>query len=96
MKAKALQLISFIIQNEGNIIKNNFVIENLSKVVNISISSLNFIVTEKMDYISNMSKDNKNYPDNNYDSLMFQIMLFLSRFLAREPIITQFTGFVKK
>lgn len=96
MKSKSFQLLSFLIQNEGSVIKNQFVIENLSKLVRLSISSLNAIVNEKMEYLSNMNKNNNEYPDNNYDILLFQILLFLSRFLGREPIVTQFTGFVKK
>jgi hypothetical protein len=96
MKAKALQFISFIIQNESNSLKNNFVIENLTKLVNICISSLNCVLLEKMNYISNMSKDSKDYPDNNYQNLIFQTLVFLSKFLTKEPIVTQFTGLVKK
>ena len=96
MKAKAFQLISYIVQTEGNIIKNQFIIDYLSKIVNLAISSLNTVVNEKLSYLGEMNKNSNEYPDNSYDILLFQIMLFLSRFLAREPIVTQFTGFVKK
>lgn len=95
MKSKAFQLISYMIQVEGVSIKNQSIVDNCSKVVNLAISSLNYAVGEKLAYLSEMGKDNQ-YPDYGYDILLFQIMLFLSRFLVREPVLTQFTGFVKK
>ena len=96
MKAKAFQLISVIIQSEGHSIKNLSIIENLSNTVNLAISTLSYVVEDKVAYISEMDKNNVNAPDNSYDFLLYQIMFFLSRFLTREPIVTQFTGFVKK
>jgi hypothetical protein len=96
MKSKAFQMVSYIVQLEGVTMLNNMLIESCSKLVTFSISSLNSIINEKLEYISNMSRGHKKYPDYNYEILIFQIMLFLSRFLAREPIVTQFSGFVKK
>jgi len=96
MKAKAFQLISYIVQSEGTTIKNGLIIDNLSKIVNLTITSLEFVINNKLEYISSMGKDRDDYPDYGYDNLLFQMLLFLSRFLAREPIITGFTGFVKK
>ena len=95
MKAKAFQVLSYVIQAESTVIKNEMMIQPLSKLVNLSVSSLNFIVNEKMKYISEMSKNSKEFPDNNYETLIFQMMLFLSRFLSREPIISQFSTYVK-
>ena len=97
MKAKAFQVLSYIIQTEsGGVIKNEIIIQPLSKLVNLTVSSLYYIVNEKMKYISEMSKSSKEFPDNNYENVIFQMMLFLCRFLTREPIISQFTGYVKK
>jgi hypothetical protein len=95
MKAKAFQLVSYIVQAEGATIKNQLIVDNCSKVVNLAISSLNFVVSDKLSYLSEMGKDTQ-FPDHGYDALLFQIMLFLSRFLVRDPVLTQFTGFVKK
>ncbi len=95
MKSKAFQLISYMVQTEGHSIKNQTIVDNCSKIVNFAISSLGSVISEKMNYLTEMSKGGE-VPDNSYDTLLFQIMLFLTRFLAREPIVTQFKGFVKK
>jgi hypothetical protein len=95
MKAKSFQFISLLLQNEGVVISNLF-LENLTKIIIPSITGLSVFVTEKLEYISQMHKDSKECPDNSYDILLFQIMLFLSRVLVRDPVMNQFTHLVKK
>lgn len=95
MKAKSFQFISFLLQNEGALISNIF-LEHLTKIILPAISGLSLFVNERLDYLSQMNKDSKEYPDSNYDILLFQMMLFLSRVLVRDPVMTQFTQLVKK
>ena len=95
MKAKSFQFISFLLQNEGGVI-SNLLLEHLTAIIPQSISGLSMFVSEKLDYLSQMNKDSAEFPDSNFDILLFQIMLFLSRVLVRDPVMTQFTPLVKK
>jgi hypothetical protein len=95
MKAKSFQFISFLLQNEGSVI-SNLLLEHLTAIIPQSISGLSIFVSERLDYLSQMSKDSADFPDSNFDILLFQIMLFLSRVLVRDPVMTQFTPLVKK
>lgn len=96
MKGKALQFISFLVQMEGTTIKDTFLVENVSQIVNLAINNLNLILVTKLPYISEMSTDNINHPDHSYGFLLYHIFLFFSRFLTREPIISHFKTLVKK
>jgi hypothetical protein len=98
MKSKSFQFISYLIQCEGQIIKTNIIIETVTQLVQSCTLNLNYVVQNKFEYLNNLEPGNitnNEFPDYNYDSLLFQIFLFLSRFLSREPIITHFTTFVK-
>lgn len=95
MKAKSFQFISFLIQNEQTTIPPTF-LEHLTKILLPSITGLSVVINEKLDYLSQMHKDSKEFPDSNHDILLFQIMLFLSRVLIREPVMSQFSPLVKK
>jgi hypothetical protein len=96
MKSKSLQFICYLIQLEGSSIKNDLIIEHGSKIVKLAISTLENTISFKLGYIMEMHKGNIDSPDYNYDILLFHILLFLSRFLTREPILTQFTPYIKK
>lgn len=96
LKSKCLQFISLIIQLHGNSLKNQTLIDTVSNLSNNCVDNLTLIVNSKLQYLSLMDSESDDFPDYNYESLLFQIMLYLSRFLIREPIVTHFTPFVKK
>ena len=96
MKAKAFMLISLYVQNEAPEIKNNIVIDRCTKLFTIICIGFKYLINNKYDYISKMGRDNINYPDNEYNSIIFQANLFLSRILVREPILSDMQMHIKE
>jgi hypothetical protein len=97
MKSKAFQFLSYIIQSENvTTVKNSILIDNINKIVNVIIDNLNFVIDQKMYYLAEMNKNSDKFKDNGYESLLFQIILFLSRILTREPFISTFSKFIEK
>jgi hypothetical protein len=92
MKAKSLQFISLILQYEGTTtIKDAILIEQASKIVNHIIANLKYFIVEKVNILIDLDTDGETY-----ETLIFQSLLFLSRLLTREPIITHFTPMAEK
>lgn len=77
-------------------ITNESIIKRVSTVIDVCMYNLEFILNEKFDYISNMSKDNLDFPDYNYQQLIYSMMNFLLKFLTKEPIIKFFSVYAKK
>jgi hypothetical protein len=95
-KSKSFQFISYILQNEPATITNALFMKYLTQIVSPLVNFLPVFVSEKLDYISNMKSGSSEFPDNNIDSLLYQMLLFLSRVLIREPVLTQFGPLCKK
>ena len=96
MKSKALMWLSLMIQNEGAEIKNNTVYEKCFKLFTIIAQGFKFLIEHKMAYLGNMSKDEKDYPDNEYNTIIFQSNLFISRLLVREPVVSNMNKHIKE
>jgi hypothetical protein len=77
-------------------ITNESIIKTVSSVVDVCIFNLEFILNEKYEYISNMSKDDPNYPDHNFEMFIYSILNFLLKFLTKEPIIGLFSPYSRK
>ncbi len=96
MKAKAFLFINSILQSKKEKIVENVLIPSFTELVQASVRNLEFIVSEKYQHIQKMNPDCHEYPDNNYENLIYQVILFLSRVLIREPFINQFGQFAYK
>jgi hypothetical protein len=96
MKAKALHFINSILQSKKDKQTENELIPLYTELIQSSVRNLEYMVTEKFNYIQNMSRDSIDYPDNNYESIIYQILLFLSRVLVRQPFINEFGQFAYK
>lgn len=89
MKAKAFLFINSILQSKKEKIIENVLLPLYTELVQSSVTNLEYVVAEKFEYIQNMGKDHL-IPDYNYETLIYQVILFLSRVLIREPFINQF------
>jgi len=87
--------LSIIIQNLVVNITNSKVIESSTRIIQACYSTLSFFVSN-MTYLNEMDSTNPDYPDYLYGSMLYHIGLFLSRTLAREPILSNFAPFVKE
>ncbi len=96
MKAQCFQFVNAIIPYFGTIIQHENFIKLVSVLVDSSISNLEFVLNEKYFYLSNMRIDSKEFPDNKYELIINRILVFLSRFLCKEPIISFFSKFAPK
>ena len=108
MKCKAIQFISFITQIstldnkrtkelEGNIIKDQELIELVNKCIILIINSLEDILNNenKFNTIRKYSGELNDDIDS-YNSLLFQVCVFLTRALIREPIKSKFSTNIRK
>jgi len=93
-KAKSLQFLNSLLLYYRKIIDNKLVIEHCSKIVEPAVKNLAYVIKEKFDYISKMEKGGE-VEDNNYEVLIYQIFLFFSRFITKEPIIDNFSSFIQ-
>jgi hypothetical protein len=96
MKSKALLFLNSILQSKKEKITENQLVPLYTELVQASVRNLEFVVSEKYHYIQNMDKDGDQYPDYNYENVIYQIILFLSRILIREPFINDFGQFAYK
>lgn len=96
MKSRCFNYLRDVIKIFKVKITNESIIKTISSVVDVCIINLDFLLNEKYEYISNMSKDNPNYPDYNYEMFIYSKLNFLSKFLTREPIISFFSVYAKK
>ena len=96
MKAQCFQFINAIIPYFGTTIQNEKFIKIISILVDSSISNLEYILREKYSYLTNMSTESKDYPDYKYELIINRILVFLTRFLCKEPIISFFSKYAQK
>jgi hypothetical protein len=89
IKAKSFQIISAIIQYGSAEIKNTIIRDICYNLIDVIIKNLDFLVT------NNIFKNIENF-DKNLELFFYHIFLFLSRCLNREPILTNFSSYVKK
>ena len=106
MKSKILQYFSFIIQilfpkkEINNNINNDNLLIYINKINNLIINSLEDIVNNKDKYNLIIKKygfeKNKDFKELDcYNKLLFQMIVFLSRSLLREPIKNDFSSKIK-
>ena len=88
-KEKIDNLISFTL-------KDQFSIELFAELTRLIISSLEDILCNKEKFlIIKSSKEGILTSDKNYNNLLYHIFLFLSRCLIRNPIIKEFSSYIK-
>ena len=108
MKCKAIQFVSFITQVstldnkrnkdlEGNIIRDQELIDLINKCIVLIVNSLEDILNNENKF-NTIRKYNGELNDDidSYNSLLFQICVFLTRSLIREPIKSKFSGNIRK
>jgi hypothetical protein len=92
MKSKALQFISLMIQYNGvQTIRNQVLLEHTTKLVNPMIASIKFVISDKMSILNELEREGEQY-----ETLIFQTMLFFSRLFTRDPVITHFQTMVEE
>ena len=96
MKSKAMTWLSLMIQYEGVEIKNKAIYEKCFKLFTIIGQGFKFLIDNKMTYLGNMGKNEKDFPDNDYNTIIFQSNLFISRLLVREPIVSNMNKHIKE
>ena len=96
MKAQCFQFINAIIPYFGSTIENENFIKSVSILVDSSMSNLEYVLREKYSYLTNMSVDSKEFPDYKYELIINRILVFLTRLLCKEPIISFFSKYAQK
>lgn len=96
MKAKVFQFINSIISNYKSVLEEEYLVKIYSNLIQITIDNLNFVVLNKFNYLQEMTKDSLNFPDYNYENLIYQMILFLSKILVKDPFVDNFAAFVKQ
>ena len=71
MKSKCYNYLRDLIKIFKEKIINESIIKILSCVVDVCIFNLEFIITEKFRNISKMSRDKKEFPDYNYELVIY-------------------------
>ena len=95
MKGKALQFVNEVLLSYKKTIKSKQLVDTCSKIVEPAIKNLSYVISEKFEYISKMKKDGE-VEDNNYEFFIYQIILFFTRFITKEPIVDSFFPFAKQ
>ena len=106
MKSKCFQFMSFSIQklsvyigqnaNSSLTLQNQDFIELFATLMKLSIKSLEDILSNKEKFLLiKTSKEGIFQSDTNYNHLLYQIFLFLSRCLLRNPIKQEFSSYIK-
>jgi hypothetical protein len=95
MKSKAFQFFNSLLQKKDKVIDTSFV-EGYTELIKSCLQNLQFVITEKFSYLQEMDKESTTFPDYNYENLIYQVLLFLSKSLIREPFIDTFRSFDKK
>ena len=97
MKGKAFMWISMLIQYDGNDeIFHPKLIEKSISLFSIISEGLKYLVKNHLDYLSKMNNLDNDYSDNEYNSVIFQANLFLSRILIREPMVSTMMPRIKE
>jgi hypothetical protein len=96
MKIRSFQLLNTVLNYYKHVIEDEKILSTFGSLIKTIVSNLEYVVANKLEYIIKMDKDNENFPDYEYDFIIFQMIMFLSRILSREPLITQFSEFSKQ
>lgn len=96
MKAKVFQFINSIVTNYKSKLEEEYLVKTYSSLIQTTIDNLDFVVLNKFNYIQEMTKDSLNFPDYNYENLIYQMILFLSKILVKDPFVDNFTGYAKQ
>jgi hypothetical protein len=97
MKGKAFMWISMLIQYDGNDeIFHPKLIEKSISLFSVISEGLKYLVKNHLEYLSKMNNLDNEYSDNEYNSIIFQANLFLSRILIREPMVSTMMPRIKE
>ena len=96
MKAKVFQFINSIVSNYKTKLEEQYLTKIYSNLIQVTIENLNFVVLNKFNYLQEMTKDSTTFPDYNYENLIYQMILFLSKILVKEPFVENFSSFSKQ
>lgn len=97
MKEKSFMWVSMLVQYESNdAIFNKKLIEKSIILFKLITDSFKYLIKNKMNYLAKMSGISNEYTDNEYNSIIFQANLFLSRVLIREPMISTMVTNIKE
>lgn len=75
---------------------NHDLTNEFNVLINYGIQLFEFIIYNKFEYLKSMGSDSKEFPDNNYEKLLYNYLTFFSRILYIEPFQTAFTSFIFK
>ena len=97
MKEKSFMWISMLIQYEStDAIYHEKLIEKSILLFKLITDTFKFLIKNKMGYLAKMSGISNEFTDNEYNSIIFQANLFLSRVLIREPMISTMVSNIKE
>lgn len=97
LKAKAFMWISLLIQYDGaDEITHPKLIEKGVSLFGLIKDGFKFIIKNCMEYLQNMQSEEGNNTDYEYNTIIFQANLFLSRVLIRRPFIDTMIGRIKE
>jgi hypothetical protein len=107
MKSKAIQFLSFITQvstleeknmeEEKDFINDKELVELINKIIVLIVKTFEDILNNKEKYFFlRKYKEDMKEEDDSYNILLFQICVFLTRCLVREPIKTEFSVHMKQ
>ena len=108
MKSKAIQFLSFVTQistleeknmdeDLKNYINDNELVELINKIIFLIVNTFEDILNSKEKfYFIRKYKDSINEEEDCFNILLFQICVFLTRSLIREPIKTKFEAHIKQ
>lgn len=97
MKGKSLMWISMLIQYDGSETISNYRLINCAmRLFEYITNGFKYIIRNNLDYLSRINSNLKDETkDNEYNTLVFQACLFLSRVLIREPLVSTMVSNIK-
>lgn len=97
MKSRAFMWVSMLIQYDGNDeINNTVLIEKSIYLFKLITDTFKYLIKNKMDYLAKMCGISNEFTDNEYNNIIFQCNLFLSRILIREPLVSTMISNIKE
>lgn len=97
MKANAINFVYLSLSciKKGEKLNPDFATE-FNILINYGIQLFDFIISNKYEYLKLMSNNSKEFPDNNYEKLLYNFLTFFSRIFYLEPFMTAFSPFIYK